>query len=54
MIDSMNSWITAKPEPTEIYHEIMLEAIKKSKESILQSELVWIFKLTGRWKREIS
>lgn len=48
MTDSMNTWITAKQEPTQIYHEIMLEAIKKSKEVILQSELIWIFKLKGR------
>lgn len=47
MTDSMNTWITVDPDPIKIYHEIMLEAMSKSKKIILQSELIWIFKLAG-------
>lgn len=31
----------------QIYYEIMEEAVKKSKEKMLQLELIWIFKLSG-------
>ncbi|KAE9527257.1 hypothetical protein AGLY_012955 [Aphis glycines] len=41
-----NTWIDKEPDTAVIYAEIMTEAVKNSREIALQSELIWIFKLS--------
>ncbi|XP_050057142.1 uncharacterized protein LOC114122403 [Aphis gossypii] len=41
-----NTWIDKEPDTAVIYTEIMTEAVKNSREIALQSELIWIFKLS--------
>ncbi|KAF0767286.1 DUF4455 domain-containing protein [Aphis craccivora] len=41
-----NTWIDKEPDTAVIYAEIMAKAVKNSREIALQSELIWIFKLS--------
>lgn len=49
IVDSVsNAWIAKQSELTmQIYREIMEETVKKSKDIVLQAELIWIFQLSG-------
>jgi len=42
-----NTWIDEEPNTAALYAEIMVEAVKSSRATALQSELIWIFKLSG-------
>jgi len=44
---SVNTWIDEEPNTTVLYAEIMMETVKRSRAIALQSELIWIFKLSG-------
>jgi len=48
MIESAdNTWIDEKPNTAVLYAEIMAEAVKNSRAIALQSELIWMLKLSG-------
>jgi len=42
-----NNWIDEEPNTVELYAEIMAEVVKNSRATALQSELIWILKLSG-------
>jgi len=42
-----NTWIDEEPDTAMVYAEIMAEAVKNSRTIALQSELIWILKLSG-------
>jgi len=42
-----NTWIDEEPNTVELYFEIMAEVVKNSRATALQSELIWILKLSG-------
>lgn len=42
-----NTWIDEEPNTAALYSEIMVEVVKSSRATALQSELIWIFKLSG-------
>lgn len=39
--------INEKQEIINLYNEVMTKVLEKSKDIILQAELIWIFKLSG-------
>ncbi|VVC38361.1 Hypothetical protein CINCED_3A023370 [Cinara cedri] len=45
VIDSTNSWTNQTLNPAQIYHEIMEGVMRKCRTTVLQTELIWIFKL---------
>jgi len=48
MIESAdNTWIDEEPNTAVLYAEIMAEVVKRSRATALQSELIWILKLSG-------
>lgn len=42
-----NTWIDEEPNTAVLYAEIMVEAVKNSRAIALQSELIWMLKLSG-------
>jgi len=42
-----NTWIDEEPNTGALYAEIMAEVVKNSRATALQSELIWILKLSG-------